>query len=420
MKAYKIVQTLPELSSIGINLNEGGQTVAASRKYMAGSFTPKSCKTKGLTNRLITSGFETQYGDHTRSVKAPANMTVVKIFYRKSAKNTGEEADDWAEFYVVFFNEDKKKYDIMEFPKYNTQNFYVGFEYKYRPEMMRRLKEGATFAKGEVFATSPGLSDTGEWMFGMETLVAGMTLPSTEEDGIVVTRSYLDRMTVMFEHTRDFSWNDTEFIPLNLYGTLEVYKPFPENGDKIRDDGLVMAFRRRDSKTAMASLTRKDLMRVDHNFDVKFYGPPNGIVKSLRVLSERHKNRSNNKNVRQIQEHTDMLSRYESRDNEMMNNIKSWYYGLSSRMAEDKHRSSLTDELAKFVFQGLGNVTVDSLNGRPNMTKRTKRNKQLLDWNVEIIIKEDVRGKKRFKLTDLNGGKHNLPYSARKSDVVFH
>lgn len=398
-------QLLPELSSIGINLNEGPQSVAASRKYMAGSYIPKACKTKGLTTRMITCGFERQYGKAARRIEAPANMTVVKAFYRKSVKNTGELADDWEELNVIYFNEDKLKYDLLVMPKYHTQNFYVGFEYKYDKEMIRRLEPNATFAKGEVFATSPGLADTGEWMFGMDAVVAPLTLPQTEEDGIVVTRSFLERLTVMFEHQRAFNWNDTEYIPLNLYGDDENYKPFPENGEPIRSDGLVMAFRRRDSKSAMASMTNKALRRVDHTFDIKFYGPAGGIVKSVSVKSERLKDKANNKNARPIMKHTELLERYENADNDMCNDIKAWYLKTAAKYKDKDADLPMTRELLAFIFQGYGNITFDRSINKPNTTKRTNRNKQLLNWNIEILIKEEVRGKIRFKLSDVNGGK---------------
>lgn len=52
---------------------------------------------------------------------------------------------------MVFKNDEIGKYDLLELPRYNTQNSYIGFEYVYDKEMLRRLEEkDATFRKGEV------------------------------------------------------------------------------------------------------------------------------------------------------------------------------------------------------------------------------------------------------------------------------
>ncbi|AGB07207.1 hypothetical protein [Vibrio phage VP4B] len=418
MEIYKIEnQILPEVCSVGINLSVSPHNASSGRKYMFGNMISKSCRAKGITNRRLTSGFERQYGDHARKIVAPCNMEVELVVYRKSINSNEAHTDDWGSIHVVYFDADMQRYDVLHLPKYHTHNFYVGFEYLYEKEMLNRLRKGATYAKGEVFAKSPGISDTGEWKFGLETLVAGMTLPATEEDGIMVRDDYLDRLMVMFEHVRKFSWNEAEYIPVNLYGTLENPKAFPENGERVRDDGLVMAFRRRDSHSALVSLTKKALMRPDRLYDVKFYAPPGSVVKNIEVRSERLKDRSNNRRVEKPSyPHTKLLEQYEIEDNNMWYSLKSWYYQQTKRYG--KHETlPFTSELNAFIYQAFGNVTKDYALNKPNFTKRTHRNKSLLDWNVKVTLKEDVAGKVRFKLSDCVGGKGVIVKVFKKEDA---
>ena len=358
----------------------------------------------GFGVMVMLVGFEKQYGHTARKIKAPSNMIVSKVFYRGSFQADGVTADDWAEIYVVFFNEELQRYDLLVLPRYHTQNSYVGFEYVYDKDMLRRLREeNATFSKGEVFAHSPNVGETGEWNFGIDALVCGLTADYTEEDGIAVTDYFIEKITTMFEHRRKHSWNESEFIPLNLYGTPEHPRPFPENGETVRDDGIVMGFRRRNTSSALVSLTKEALMRPDPNYDILLYAPANSVVKSIIVTTERYKNRSHNKSAEKItQPHTELLERYEGLSNRMANDVSQWCHRLESKFREDEDLP-ITNELNTFLTKQLGSVTKDLGTGKYNMTKRTDRNKSLLDWNVEVILKERVRGKKRFKLTDTQG-----------------
>lgn len=418
MKIHKIDnQILPEVGSIAINLGVGTHNVSAARKYMSGNMIPKSCRAKGITNRRITSGFERQYGEHARKIVAPCNMEVELVVYRKSINSNDAKTDDWGTIHVVYFDADMQRYDVLHLPKYHTHNFYVGFEYTYDKQMLNRLRKGATYAKGEVFAKSPGISETGEWKFGLETMVAGMTLPATEEDGIMVREDYLERLMVMFEHVRKFSWNEAEYIPVNLYGTLDNPKAFPENGEQVREDGLVMAFRRRDGNSALSSLTKKALMKPDLLYDVKFYAPPGSVVKNIEVRSERLKDRSNNRRVEKPSyAHTKLLERYETEDNNMWYSLKIWYFQQVKKYNSEE-KLPFTRELLAFIYQAFGNVTKDYAVNKPNFTKRTHRNKSLLDWNVKVTLKEDVPGKVRFKLSDLNGGKSVIVKTFKLEDA---
>lgn len=246
-------QIHPAVVGVSNNLILFPWSSSAGRLYMAGNMIPKSVVTDGCTERMMITGFEYQYGETARKVIAPANMMVEECFYVQSLVQ-GKDTDDWSPVYVVFKNDEKNAYDVLELPRYNTQNTYVGFEYVYDKEMLRKLfrnnGKGATFPKGAVFGWSPRISENGEWQFAMSTRVAAFSDYRTEEDGVIMTRSFAERSRCMFKHDREFDWNEEEWIPLMLYGTDENPQPFPEAGDTLREDGIVMGFRRRIKENA--------------------------------------------------------------------------------------------------------------------------------------------------------------------------
>ncbi|QPB09394.1 DNA-directed RNA polymerase [Klebsiella phage Miami] len=424
-------QLKPELMSININLNSFPWSVSSSRQYMLGGNVAKAVSVQGASTRRNPTGFEPEYAKYARKVVAPSNMTVERTFYQRSLQPGSNLADDWAEIHVIFFNEEHQLYDLLTIPRFNTQNTYVGFEYKLNKDNLRKLStESPTFKKGDVFAYSPNISDTGEWMFGTEAMVCGMTAPYTEEDGIAITESFARKLTSIFQHSRKFSWNEAEYVPLNLYGTLDSPRPFPENGESIRSDGIVMGFRRRDTSSALVGLTKKALMRPDQTYDILFYAPKDCVVKNISVKSDRYKNVSNNKRQEKItQPHTQLLERYEQRSNQMAFEVQEWYYRMDAKFKDSD--LPFTHALQEFISKQLGDVTKNFATGKYNQVKRTHRNKALLDWNVEITLKERVTARKRFKITDTQGAKgvivHIIPDAnapryadGRRSEVIIN
>ena len=406
----KINNIHPDMMGVCINLVVFPWVNSAARLYMTGNMVPKSVYTSGRTPRRLVTGFEKQYGQTARRIEAPANMTVESVFYVKSLQGGGKATDDWNTIYVVFKNDEIGKYDLLELPRYNTQNSYIGFEYVYDKEMLRRLEEkDATFRKGEVFALSPRISESGDWMFGMEVKVAAMSHFSTEEDGICITDEFAHkRLRCMFKHEREFAYNEDEFVPLFLYGDDDNPRPFPEEGEGLRQDRIVMGFRRRIPEMALTMLTKKALRTPDRLYDILFRAPKNCKVMSIQVLSERMKNRSNNRNNQTFvdQEHNRTLIAYEKEDNKFRNDILHWYH--RKLYANGNQDIDITVELGTFITQAYSNQTVNIYGNteRDIITKpRNFKRAALKDWNIKIVLKEEVVGKQKYKMSGMNGDK---------------
>lgn len=402
----KISQIKPDYLGVCINLNVFPFVNSAARLYMCGNMIPKSVVTAGRTTRRIITGFERQYGSQARRVVAPANMTVEELFYVESLQGGNRLTDEWNPIYIVFKNDEKNSYDVLELPRYNTQNSYIGFEYVYDKDVMRRLKKDATFAKGTIFGISPRVSETGEWMFGMETNVAAMSSHMTEEDGIVITESYArDKMRCMFKHEREFGWMENDFIPLELYGDDANPRPFPENGENIRPDGIAMGFRQRITENALVSLTHKALRKPDLTYDRLQYCSPNALVMGVEVFSERFKGRSHNKQYTE-QGYCKMINHYERAYNQFCNNIILWYE--RKNRANGGNEIPITERLDTLIRWAYANRTVNIFGGEAsklNTTQRSFKRTNLKDWNVKIVMKEDIIGRAKFKLTGMNGDK---------------
>ena len=406
IKFRSVNQFHPAIVGVCANLVVFPWVSSPTRIYMVGNMIPKAVVTSGRSERKLKSGFEYQYADQARRVEAPSNMIVEEIFYVNSLTGRGE-TDQWSEIYVVFKNDEKNMYDLLRLPRYNTQNTYVGFEYVYDKELMRKLMSGnnPAFAKGTVFARSPRISSTGEWMFGMDLKVAPASFHMTEEDGITITDVCAqEKLRCMFKHERGYSWNEEDYVPLMLYGTDENPKPFAESGEAIRPDGIVMGFRRRITENALVSLTKKALRIPDETHDVLFKAPINSEVMYVEVLSDRMKNRANNRSTDYIdQQHNTVLDRYERRQNDMQNEIVRWY---NTKLAKNGGNDiAITDQLGTFIRFAMGNYTRHNQTGKINSLSRGRKRVKLKDWNVTIVLREIVPGRTKFKMAGMNGDK---------------
>lgn len=403
LKKTKINQCFPDLIGVNTNLNIAPYGDSASRLYMEGNMVPKSVVVSGASERWISTGYEKQYGDASRMIRCPSDMTVEEIFYIQSTRGDGILTDGWKEIYIVFKNEDKNYYDLLVLPRFNTQNTYVGFEYVYDKEMMRKLKKGATYSKGDVFGKSPRISPSGQWNFGVNTVVCAMSHHSTEEDGIRMTDRYAqEKLRCMFKHDRGFEWDESEWVLMNLYGTDEDPRPFANYGEKIREDGIVMGFRRRSDSNPLVSLTKKGLMRPDYLYDKLFYAPPNSVLMDVIVEGEKIKDRSHNRNTEQIpQQHTEALKEYESMQNAFYVEVINWYERLCMRHGGVEPDTSY--ELGKFITDAYGKHT--KRNNIINNLSYSYKNIRQKDWKVTVRLKEEVAGRVKFKMSGTNGDK---------------
>lgn len=394
----------PELQGVCSNLVVFPWVSSPTRMYMVGNMIPKSVDTNGRSERKIIAGSEYQYADGARCIVAPSNMIIEQVFYVHSPNPNGEITDKWSEIHLLYKNDELNAYDILTLPKYNTQNTYIGFEFVYDEEIMARIDKGARFPKGTVFGRSPRISKTGEWMFGMDLKVCAGSFHFNEEDGIAITDwAAIEKLKCMFKHSRGFSWNEDEYVPLLINGTDEDPKPLPESGERIRPDGIVMGFRKRNSKTALTTLTKKALRTPDYNHDILFHAPINSEVMSVEVLSERMKDRSNNRSTEHIpQAHTVQMDRYERRQNDMWNSVIRWYNTRLSANAGNE--LPLSNQLDTFIRLAFANYTRSSL-GKVNTLFRGNKRVKLKDWNVTILLREMVPGRVKFKMTGMNGDK---------------
>lgn len=389
----------------GYNIGKGG--IAPARLYMLGKNMGKAAVIKYSTPRKIMSGEEPEYAKTARKVELDCPAVVEEVFFVKDPFNKSEPLY-WGAYFVIFKSLEDGHFFMLEMPKFHTQNMDLGFEFHYKNDLMRKLKKGAEFKKGTVFGQSGRITENNEWCPGVEMRVAPMSHPATEEDAIIISESFARKVGVTFRKTIDYQWNENEYIPLNLYGDENIHQPFPLAGEPVREDGIVMAFRRKDVQNALVGLTKKSLMEVDTMYDICYRAEPGSIIADIKVETDRYKNQSNNKKAHKpTRPHTLYLELYEKSYNEFYNDVVNWY----KRKKRDLRQNQLLPidgALWNFIFRSMGGITVDygyTGTGKYHPIKRKFQHIPLKDWRVVINIRQDLDAKVRFKMTGMQGDK---------------
>lgn len=402
----RVNQVKSGTAGVAVGMNANRACTSPSRLYMLGKNQGKAAVIWNSTPRRLTSGDEQEYGHTARKIEALTDIAIEDVFFVKDINND-REPTMWGTVYAIVKDLETGKYDLIEMSKFNTQNMELGFEYKYKEGLLREIEKGKHFRGGTVFGTSARISESGEWCPGIETLVAAMSHRDTEEDAVLISQSYARKIGVTFAREHKYSWNEEEYVMLNLYGTKDHHQGFPFSGEAVRGDGIVMGFRKKDMGNALHSLSKEALMEPDPMYDVLFYSNPGCVVADIKVETERYKNQANNRKAEKItQPHTVCLERVEEAHNDFYNQVLRWF---NAKSRQYDGGVPLSPALWNFIITCQGGITKDFSNphaqGRFHKVKRKMGNIGLKDWRIVIRLREDVEGKVRFKNTGMDGNK---------------
>lgn len=101
---------------------------------------------------------------------------------------------------------------------------------------------------------------------GVNAQVAYMTIPQVAEDSMIVSESFANKC----QHKAIQTFKITiprDRIPLNLYGDVDTPKCFPDIGEIVREDGILLAMREATS-SGFAALMAAPLNKVLINDDI--------------------------------------------------------------------------------------------------------------------------------------------------------
>lgn len=384
----------PELIGI-VALNPMVRGVSPARLAMFCSHIGQALLVKGATVNRLVSGVTREFAKDDCNIQFPCNATVVQVIKKYPITLADSRIKHNPITTIIYENADSdaREHGVIHIPSYHYEHQYFGFNYVIDSDIERRLIAGGTFGKGTVIAHSPAVTPSGDYAIGLEAQVAFMSVDTIIDDGIPVSESFADRCTTKAYGVRSTSFGRNS-IPLNLYGDPskpEQYKPFPDIGEVVQDNGLIFATRNYDESTAIPLLSRHSLRKVDF-FDKPVHAPPGAKVIDVIV----HKGNKDRTGLPEAME--EQCAYYYKRTLHYNNQILSTYYKLKQKYGVNV---VVSPELSNLIVKA---EVFTKLKDKTHIIPMYDK-KAIDEWHVEIVYEYDIRLGIGGKLTDCNGGK---------------
>lgn len=363
---------------------------SSSRQVMMGSHLSQALTIEGGTVRRCLTGAEREFARFTFNIKFPCNAEVVRCIDKYPRTIGFSSIRQNPEQLVIFEDVDTKIVDVLTIPRYHCLHQHFGFSYAMKPAI-QRLAPGATFAAGTILADSPAVTDTGDYKLGVEAEVAFMSIPGIIEDGVVISRSFAQRLRSKGFESRVGSWGRNVYA-INLYGGEGEYKPFPDIGDRIRDDGLLFCLREYDDLLAPVQMTQSALREPDYYRDRLIYAEPGAKVIDINVRHAVTNGPPPTPQGMEVQP-----ARYYQAQIAFYDQLMGVYKELKHRRGD---ALQISPRFQQMLYEGM---TYKGDFGK-NRPKQIYQREELDDWRVEVTFEYDVEPDVGFKLTDFHGG----------------
>lgn len=208
----------------GANINAGA------RKIMHGTHRDHILGLMQGEKAILETGYEIRFGDLSSSV------TVADTNYRVVAKISKFSFSPNHHYYLILEDEQNKTLDVVERISYHHITETYG--YLYNNEYMDNLEIGQIIPKGQVVQKSLGFDEYMNRQDGRNLNVAYMSLDKNMEDSMILSEDAAELLTSPLIKPVQIMINEND-IPLNLYGTDDMYKSIPDIGEDIKNAVLI-------------------------------------------------------------------------------------------------------------------------------------------------------------------------------------
>ena len=386
------------LSTMGLNSWIGH--ISSPRSQMFASHLGQKLVISGANRKRIKTGMEFEFAKYTFNIKTPADINVVKTIDRFTRTLDKDSIKHNPQTIVIYEEKANNVIGVIDIRDYCSFHQHFGFEYK-TTSANAKLYRGADIPKDTIIKDSPTVTEDGDYMYGRELNMAFMSHPSVSEDGIMICEDVLEHFKFKTYETRVVEWGSKRF-PLNLYGDVDNYKPFPELGDYIRDDNLLMATRTYETNLVPVEMSIFDVMKPDFIGDKCIYGNgAGGKIIDIKVHTNDSTLFENYSNMdTQVQKylhatrkfHQTIVQEWERLKRERGNNLQ----------ITPKFQRQLVESLAYIDYESEKSKGQEGKSS-PRVSKEYKKT-PLDHYRVEFIIEYDTIPSDGYKFTDIYGG----------------
>ena len=364
---------------------------SSSRKQMAYVQNGQRLVTTGMTERIVETGMGVEYQKYLFDTKMPADAEVIRVIDRYRKTHDSEHIDFNPQTIIIYEDVNTKEVGIVDIRHYKSNHSYFGYPL-IPTEKLNNIYKGAFIPKDTLLMRSPGYTENGTYKYGVQTNVAFMTMPGVAEDGIVISDKALDKFSFHIYESRVVEFGASN-IPLNLYGDDDHYKIFPDIGEYVREDSLLMALREHDDLLSPIIYAKHFLKEYWSLSDKPTYVSGPGRVVDIIVHHDPFTNQPRVPAGMETQ-----ARKYYNHKYRFFQEILDEYNRLRSIR---KDALQITPEFHRLIIEALS-----VLESKENTNvQKSHRQAPLDDWRIEFVIERLVKPNIGFKMTGQAAGK---------------
>ena len=231
---------------------------------------------------LVLSGLEGEMTKLLLNIDIPNNVKVLELLakYPPNAPDFPEPED--AMFIDIFFLDlDTMTFGYRHVTHFDTYDKKFGFNHKWTNEFKNVSKGDVIPANTKLTRTDSEQMD-GVFAYGVNLNVLPISRQETAEDAMIISESAAEKLTYYTYSNHMISVGGKK-VPLNAHGDTETYKVFPDYGEQVGDDGILMAIRDVSKENEMFLILNNE--EIDPTFDDVYpLECSDGVIVDIDVL----------------------------------------------------------------------------------------------------------------------------------------
>lgn len=299
---YENSNTEPQNLGLAGLTNPFPANVASQRGLMYNSHMNQSQIPHGAEPPKVFTGYEPIVGKYEYD-STEREDGVIQAIIPKFIINTGiyQLKENPSNYIIIRRDDGKIDYFTLEQYTHRTD----GYGYKNKWLNTNYVTVGNWLSKHIKLSTSPAHIGP-DYCLGVNLNTVYMDHPLITEDAIVISQSAAAKF-----HTTGIAKMDIQIspnqVPINLYGDDEEYKFFPDVGERVRDDGVLLALRTPSADSIIQDMSPSALKQMQQ-FDERYYVPIGAKVIDVDVHINR-KSKTKPKDMwGQVQKYRDQIN----------------------------------------------------------------------------------------------------------------
>ena len=272
----------PEWLGIQTLLSPFPQHSSTQRQTMYASEVSQALVVQKSEFPRIATGYEQMIGKYELTTcRLDQDIMIRKIIPKFNPMNLHSVAEEIPSWVVIYMGMEDRQIHCMEISKYTLLYDGCGYFNKMLGFDEDMLFEGNVIPKDTKLITSP--SHNGNFYnMGVNANVCFLSMWGVTEDAFIVSRSLADkcRNTSICQVKLNIG---LDVVPLDLYGEDGNYKCFPDIGDTVRQDGVLIALRKINKNTFVADMTPEALRNIEQLHDECYRAPVGSKVIDVDV-----------------------------------------------------------------------------------------------------------------------------------------